>query len=241
MSQIRPSWSLKPIVALAVAQIVAPGPEGSSTAPGDERPKRAVVMPRDGDEIPAPRGPRLTRHPRGSGLQQGPPSAAIQPVRLPTQATLISLGPGALAGATYAISCLGRRTAHARPSRRSVQPPPSSDLSRVLCRAAFVAPRASGIGPGGGVSRRPVDVGKQPPPSLLLVQLLLLSLFPVSPVYPRHPPAISCTFCHPNGLCIEQSGIEAVSSPPLAANPPIGRSLRTPGPPRMIIKSPRAS
>ena len=35
--------------------------------------------------------------------------------------------------------------AHARPSRRSVQPTPSSDLSRVRCRAAFVAPRASAV------------------------------------------------------------------------------------------------
>ena len=46
-------------------------------------------------------------------------------------------------------------------------------------RAAFVAPHASGIGPGGSVSRRPVDVGSQPPPFLLLLQLLLLPLFPV--------------------------------------------------------------
>ena len=51
-------------------------------------------------------------------------------------------------------------------------------------------------------------------------------------------PAISCRFCPPHGSCIEQSRIEPGSSPPPAVNPPIGRSLRTPDPPRMKIKRP---
>ena len=51
-------------------------------------------------------------------------------------------------------------------------------------------------------------------------------------------PAISCKFCTPHGSCIEQSRIEPRSSPPPAVSPPIGRSLRTPDPPRMMMKRP---
>ena len=52
---------------------------------------------------------------------------------------------------------------HARLSRRPVQPPPSSDLSRVRSLAAFVVPRASELGPGGSFSPpSEMDGGRQP-------------------------------------------------------------------------------